>query len=58
MVQQRVPGMLLYQRDCGKTAICLLEDYAELSQIKYTRSLRPSDPTAEPCGSTFSDNIR
>lgn len=37
-------------------AICLLEDYAELSQLRFTRPLTPPDPSVEPCGITFSDS--
>lgn len=36
-------------------AICLLEEYAELSRLKFIRSLTPPDPSAKPCGITFSD---
>lgn len=36
-------------------AICLLEDYAELGQLKFIRALTPPDPCGEPCGITFSD---
>lgn len=36
-------------------AICLLEDYAELGQLNFTRALTPLDPSAKPCGITFSD---
>ena len=36
-------------------AICLFEDYAELSRVKFTRALTPPDSCAKPCGITFSD---
>ncbi|XP_054611256.1 uncharacterized protein LOC129169152 [Dunckerocampus dactyliophorus] len=36
-------------------AICLLEDYAELSQVRFIRALTPPDPCTKPCGITFSD---
>ncbi|KAJ7999296.1 hypothetical protein DPEC_G00213950 [Dallia pectoralis] len=36
-------------------AICLLEDYAELGRLRFIRALTPHNPSAEPCGITFSD---
>lgn len=33
-------------------AICLFEDYAELSQLKFIRALTPPDQCAKPCGIT------
>lgn len=41
--------------DLRESAICLLEDYAELNQLRFIRSLTPPNPNAEPCGITFSD---
>lgn len=36
-------------------AIKLLEEYAELGNVRFTRSLTPPDPYGKPCGITFSD---
>ena len=36
-------------------AIRLLEEYADLSQLRFTRPLTPPDPCARPSGITFSD---
>lgn len=36
-------------------AICLFEDYTELSQVKFSRALTPSNPCVKPCGITFSN---
>lgn len=36
-------------------AVCLFEDYTELSQVKFIRALTPPDTCARPCGITFSD---
>lgn len=36
-------------------AICLLEDYAELSKLKFNRALTTLGSSAEPYGITFSD---
>lgn len=36
-------------------AIKLLEEYAELGNVRLTRSLTPLDPNGKPCGITFSD---
>ncbi|KAK5862062.1 hypothetical protein PBY51_017494 [Eleginops maclovinus] len=36
-------------------AVCLFEDYAELGRVSFVRALTPPDPSAEPCGITFSD---
>lgn len=39
----------------GEDAIKLLEEYAELSKVRFTRSLTPPDPKSKHCGITFSD---
>lgn len=41
--------------DLREDAICLLEDYAALNQLRFIRGLTPPDPDDEPCGITFSD---
>ncbi|TKS65757.1 hypothetical protein D9C73_028022 [Collichthys lucidus] len=38
-----------------ENAIKLLEEYVELGNIRFTRSLTPPDPNGKPCGITFSD---
>ncbi|KAK7918663.1 hypothetical protein WMY93_009947 [Mugilogobius chulae] len=42
-------------KELREDAIKLLEEYAVLSQLRFTRSLTPLDPCAQPIGITFSD---
>ncbi|XP_023810653.1 uncharacterized protein LOC105357885 [Oryzias latipes] len=42
-------------KELREDAIQLLEEYAVLSQLRFTRSLTPLDPCAQPIGITFSD---
>ncbi|XP_060757417.1 methyltransferase-like protein 23 isoform X2 [Neoarius graeffei] len=42
-------------RELRDDAIKLLEEYAELSQVRFPRALTPPDPAERPCAITFSD---
>lgn len=42
-------------KELREDAIKLLEEYADLSQLRFIRSLTPPDPHASPTGITFSD---
>lgn len=38
-----------------KGTIKLLEEYAALKQVRFTRTLTPPDPAERPCAIKFSD---
>ncbi|XP_060783164.1 uncharacterized protein LOC132890373 [Neoarius graeffei] len=42
-------------RELRDDAMKLLEEYAELSQVRFPRALTPPDPAERPCAITFSD---
>ena len=42
-------------KELREDAIKLMEEYADLSLLKFTRALTPPDPAGTPCAITFSD---